>query len=275
MTRHIPLLLLVVILLGSATLGLSQTPENDAAPEPPKPMRILNAHLGELPGLINADKTGPFVDLVHAIDDLYPDVTIKITIYPIARAMAGVISGKADLGLPAIRNLKDIDMLAYRFSTRSFGKVAHVIYSNTAYPVTTDMAYGIVPTKRDLLIEAVPDYMPFPVQRSMSIEQSLRKLSRGRIDAFVWAQEEADLMLKQLGLTNIRREFFGDFEDVFIIQKGAAGDEMDEFLRQAIDQLAATGKLAEIYEKIHRPYVEWQPSPTAKAEPATTPPATP
>lgn len=82
-------------------------------------------------------------------------------------------------------------------------------------------------------------------------------------------------MLKQLGLTNIRREFFGDFEDVFIIQKGAAGDEMDEFLRQAIDQLAATGKLAEIYEKIHRPYVEWHPSPAAKVELATTPPATP
>ncbi len=32
MTRHIPLLLLVVTLLGSATLGLSQTPENDAPP---------------------------------------------------------------------------------------------------------------------------------------------------------------------------------------------------------------------------------------------------
>ncbi|WP_421318534.1 ABC transporter substrate-binding protein [Aeromonas veronii] len=275
MIRHIPLLLLAAALTGSVTLGLSRSTASDTATTQAKPVRIINAHLGELPGLINADKTGPFVDLVHAIDDLYPDVTIKITIYPLARAMVGVIAGKADLGLPAIRNLKDVDMLPYRFSTRSFGKVTHVIYSNTANPVTTDMAYGIVPTKRDLLIEAVPDYMPFPVQRSMSIEQSLRKLSRGRIDAFVWAQEEADLMLKQLGLTNIRREFFGDFEDVFIIQKGAAGDEMDEFLRQAIDQLAATGKLAEIYEKIHRPYVEWQPSPPAKAEPATTPPATP
>ena len=275
MTRHLPLLLLVAALLGSATLGLSQTTASDKGTEQPKPVRVLNANLGELPGLINADKTGPFVDLVHAIDDLYPDVTIKITIYPIARAMAGVIAGKADLGLPAIRNLKDAEMLPYRFSTRSFGKVTHVIYSNTANPVTTDMAYGIVPTKRDLLIEAVPDYMPFSVQRSMSIEQSLRKLSRGRIDAFVWAQEEADLMLKHLGLINVRREFFGDFEDVFIIQKGEAGDEMDEFLRNAIDLLAASGKLAEIYHKIHRPYVEWQPSPPAKAEPATTPPATP
>ena len=275
MIRHIPLLLLAAALTGSVTLGLSRSTASDTATTQAKPVRIINAHLGELPGLINADKTGPFVDLVHAIDDLYPDVTIKITIYPIARAMAGVIAGKADLGLPAIRNLKDAEMLPYRFSTRSFGKVTHVIYSNTANPVTTDMAYGIVPTKRDLLIEAVPDYMPFSVQRSMSIEQSLRKLSRGRIDAFVWAQEEADLMLKHLGLTNVRREFFGDFEDVFIIQKGAAGDEMDEFLRNAIDQLAASGKLAEIYNKIHRPYVEWQPSPPAKTEPASIQPATP
>jgi len=266
MIRHLPILLIMVMLLASATFGLSQSTANDSNAKD-KPLRILQAHLGELPGLINADKTGPFIDLVHAIDDLYPDITIQITIYPIARAIAGVSNGKADFGLPAIRNLRDADLLPYRFTTRSFGKVAHVIYSNNTSPITTDMAYGIVPTTRDLLIEAVPDYMPFPVQRSMSIEQSLRKLSRGRIDAFVWAQEEADLMLKHLGLTNIRREFFGDFEDVFLIQKGAAGDDMDQFLSDAIVRLAASGKLAEIYEKIHRPYQEWQPGPPEQAKP--------
>ncbi len=62
MTRHLPLLLLVAALLGSATLGLSQTTASDKGTEQPKPVRVLNAHLGELPGLINADKTGPFVD---------------------------------------------------------------------------------------------------------------------------------------------------------------------------------------------------------------------
>lgn len=273
LTRHIPNLPLLVALLGSATLGLSQSMASDLATNQAKPVRILNAHLGELPGLINADKTGPFVDLVRAIDDLHPDVTIQITIYPIARAMAGVINGKADFSLPAIRNLHDADMLPYRFSTRSFGKVAHVIYSNTANPVTTDMAYGIEATQRDLLIEAVPGELPFQVQRSMSIEQSLRKLSRGRIDAFIWAQEEADLMLRQLGLTNIQREFFGDFEDVFIIQKGAAGNEMDAFLAQAIEKLAESGKLEAIYSKIHRPYEHWQPypEPLPAAKPVKTP----
>ncbi|MDM5072925.1 transporter substrate-binding domain-containing protein [Aeromonas bestiarum] len=267
MTRHIYILLFLLFgLLGVTTLSLSLA----GTPVTPsdKPVRILNAHLGELPGLINADKTGPFVDLVRAIDEQSPEVSIRITIYPIARAMAGVIAGKADFSLPAIRNLHDADMLPYRFSTRSFGKVTHVIYSNTAHPVTTDMAYGVEPTQRDLLIEATPGFLPIPLQRSMSIEQSLRKLSRGRIDAFIWAQEEADLVLRQLGLTNIHREHFGDFEDVFIIAKGAAGDDMDHFLSTAIDRLAASGKLAEIYSRLHRPYEVWQPHPEPLAPPA-------
>ncbi|WP_146061720.1 transporter substrate-binding domain-containing protein [Aeromonas oralensis] len=260
MTRHPSLLLLLLLCLTGLT-SLSLSLADTAAAPAAKPVRILNAHLGELPGLINADKTGPFVDLVRAIDDLYPEVSIRITIYPLARAMAGVIAGTADFSLPAIRNLQDADLLPYRFSTRSFGKVTHVLYSNTDHLITPDMAYGIVPTKRDLLIEATPGFLPIPLQRSMSIEQSLRKLARGRIDAFIWAQEEADLMLRQLKLTNIHREHLGDFEDVFIIAKGPAGDETDRFLGEAIDRLAASGKLAEIYSRLHRPYVEWQPHP--------------
>ncbi|HDT5894107.1 TPA: ABC transporter substrate-binding protein [Aeromonas hydrophila subsp. hydrophila] len=234
MTRHPSLLLLLLCLTGLTSLSLSRT--DTAAAPAAKLVRILNAHLGELPGLINADKTGPFVDLVRAI-----------------------------------RNLQDADLLPYRFSTRSFGKVTHVLYSNTDHLITPDMAYGIVPTKRDLLIEATPGFLPIPLQRSMSIEQSLRKLSRGRIDAFIWAQEEADLMLRQLKLTNIHREHLGDFEDVFIIAKGPAGDETDRFLGEAIDRLAASGKLAQIYSRLHRPYVEWQPQPLPAADGNKTP----
>jgi polar amino acid transport system substrate-binding protein len=74
-------------------------------------------------------------------------------------------------------------------------------------------------------------------------------------------------------LTNIHREHFGDFEDVFIIAKGAAGDDMDHFLSTAIDKLAASGKLDEIYSKLHRPYEHWQPhpEPLPAAKPVKTP----
>ncbi len=80
-----------------------------------------------------------------------------------------------------------------------------------------------------------------------------------------------DLMLRQLKLTNIHREHLGDFEDVFIIAKGPAGDETDRFLGEAIDRLAASGKLAEIYSRLHRPYVEWQPQPLPAADGNKTP----
>ena len=64
MLRHIPMLLLG--LLGIATIGLSQTSSTTSSP-PAQPVRVIKAHLGELPGLINADKTGPFVDLVAGV----------------------------------------------------------------------------------------------------------------------------------------------------------------------------------------------------------------
>lgn len=222
--------------------------------------RVIIAHLGELPGLINADKTGPFVDLIHAIDELYPEVSIDITVYPLTRALSNVGKGLADFGLPAMRKLKDADTLPYQFSSVSFGKVTHVIYSNVHNPVTRDMAYKINKTNQNLRIEANPDSIALAVKRSLSIEQSLKKLSRGRIDAFIWAQEEADFKLNQLGLKNIRREFFGEFEDVFFIKRGTEGNDIDKFLTESIEQLKRSKKLEEIYSKIHKPYSNWQPS---------------
>lgn len=61
------------------------------------------AHLGELPGLINADGSGPFVDFVRRIDELDPDIKINIYVYPIHRALYGIINGSANFALPAIR----------------------------------------------------------------------------------------------------------------------------------------------------------------------------
>lgn len=260
MTRHPSLLLLLLLCLtGLASLSLSRA--DTAAAPAAKPVRILNAHLGELPGLINADKTGPFVDLVHAIDDLYPEVSIRITIYPLARAMAGVIAGTADFSLPAIRNLQDADLLPYRFSTRSFGKVTHVLYSNTDHLITPDMAYGIVPTKRDLLIEATPGFLPIPLQRSMSIEQSLRKLSRGRIDAFIWARGGGRPDAAPAQADQHSPGTPGRFRGCLHHRQGACRRRGGSLPRRGDRPARRLRQAGEIYSRLHRPYVEWQPHP--------------
>ncbi|EKO3790685.1 ABC transporter substrate-binding protein [Vibrio metschnikovii] len=213
------------------------------------------AHLGELPGLINADGSGPFVDFVRRIDELDPDIKINIYVYPIHRALYGIINGSANFALPAIRTDDPEKKLPFRFSSKTFGLVTHVLYTNKNKPFTSEQLWS---QPNNYTIEAVPEYMPFNVSRSSSINSYLLKLSMGRIDGFVWAQEEADIALRQLDLENIHRQFFYDFEDVFIIPKGNKGDWIDDYLTRMIDKLKESGELEAIYKTIHLPYDDWQ-----------------
>ncbi|WBA13618.1 type 2 periplasmic-binding domain-containing protein [Salinivibrio proteolyticus] len=240
---------LVLFLIGPSPIQ-AQPSNSDAPPH------TLVIHMGELPGLINLDGSGPFVDFVRFLDDQDPNTQIEITVFPIHRAINGIVQGSADLMLPAVRPTKTVTDLPFAFSSESFGDVTHVLYTHKNNPLPVDVLWA---NPEPYTIEAVPYYMPFKVKRSHSIEQSLRRLAAGRIDGFVWAQEEADMMLKQLGLTNIRRAHFADFQDVFVIPKGEKGQAIDAYLTALITRLRDSGALAREYYKVHRPYVDWQP----------------
>ncbi|OOF27726.1 ABC transporter substrate-binding protein [Salinivibrio sp. IB872] len=251
MGKRLLLLLLYIILLPlSDTWAKSDNNQLNDAPE------TLVIHMGELPGLINLDGSGPFVDFVRFLDDQDPNTQIEITVFPIHRAINGIVQGSADLMLPAVRPTKTVTDLPFAFSSESFGDVTHVLYTHKNNPLPVDVLWA---NPEPYTIEAVPYYMPFKVKRSHSIEQSLRRLAAGRIDGFVWAQEEADMVLKQLGLTNIRRAHFADFQDVFVIPKGEKGQAIDAYLTALITRLRDSGALAREYYKVHRPYVDWQP----------------
>lgn len=271
--KHLKLGTLSLLMLSAMVLGITGGGDEPlSAAEPAHPSHF-SAYLGLLPGLIDANGTGPFVDLVKAIAALDDGVEVSVMVYPMPRATRSVVVGEADFNLPALRNpYIDESMLPYRFSSTAFGKVTHVLYSNSAAPITPAMVLGYEYTKRDLLIEGVGDFWPFSVKRSLSIEQSLGKVSLGRIDAFLWAQEEADLALKKMKLTNIHRVYFGEFDDVFIIPKGARGDAVDRFLTQSIERLRASGQLDKLYSSIHGPYHEWQPSESAASKVVRTTP---
>ncbi|WP_432490728.1 hypothetical protein, partial [Flavonifractor plautii] len=77
-------------------------------------------------------------------------------------------------------------------------------------------------------------------------------------DAFIWAQTEADQVLRELGYTDIKRELFADMEDVFMIPKGEAGKEIDAYLTQLLIPLIESGELEQQHRKIHAPYDDWQ-----------------
>lgn len=227
--------------------------------------RDLVATLAYIPGLAESQDEGTFVELVKAMDEVYPG-KITIGIYPFARSFNNLLNGEADFHLPAMRNpAVDEPKLPYRYVSEIIGKLSMVLLSNIEKPITKQMVLdaiaqgGPFPYKIEVNAGAEENCL-FPAISAVNLESSMRKLQNGRIDAIWNAQEETDLVLKRLKLNKIRREFWGHFEDVIVIQKNRRGQEVDVILSAILQSLRQSGKLQSIYQKVHSPYDDWQPA---------------
>ncbi len=225
----------------------------------------LEAGLAELPLLTDSNNQGTFVKLVKAIDDVYTDGKIHIRVYPFKRSVQNVIDGVSDFHIPSIRN-SDIDQTKLPYNTVKvpMGRVCFVIYSSKNRPVTKKMLDNAIAKKGRFpyiieIARGIEDQFPFNGNSINDIEQSLKKVSAGRIDALVWAQEEVDYTLKKLKLKNIRRDYWMYFEDVIIIQKSPRGDRINKLLSDALLKLKKEGRLQKIHYSIHHNFENWQP----------------
>jgi polar amino acid transport system substrate-binding protein len=224
----------------------------------------LHASLGQLPKLIESAEKGEFVDLVKAFGEVYKDGKIQIKVYPFARSVDNATTGKADFHIPMLRHpFLSEEKLPYRYASMKLGDVYFVIYSHKDNPITKeklDQAKKQTPFPLKIETnEGIREYFDFPNISSNSLEQSIKKIETRRADALVWAQEEADHVVKTLNAQQIHRSYYGVFDDVIVIPKGAKGDETDKILTKIIKDLQASGRLAELHKKVHVPYVDWQP----------------
>ena len=88
----------------------------------------------------------------------------------------------------------------------------------------------------------------------------MKKIDAGRIDAFIFAQEESDFVIRNLKLGKIYRAPYQSFDDGIVLAKGPHGDVIDRILTNAVKKLQETGSLQKLYGAVHQPFVEWQPS---------------
>ncbi len=225
--------------------------------------RDLSVSMAYLPDILESPDKGVFVDIINAMDDVY-DGKIEKNVYPFARSLDNVISGKADFHLPMIRNrIVQEASLPYAYSTEKMGDVYFVIFSNKDNPVTLDKIRQAKDKKPfPLKIESILgflEYFDFPIIESTGVENSLKKVNIKRIDAFIFAQEECDFTVKQLKLKDIHREVYDKFDDVFVIPKGPKGQEIDSILSACIKKLISSGEMQKLHMKVHLPYQEWQP----------------
>jgi polar amino acid transport system substrate-binding protein len=226
----------------------------------------LVASLAQIPGLADSPTEGTFIELVKAIENIYKNGTITIGVFPFARSVYYVIEGRANFQIPTIRNPSvDPATLPYGTADVPMGRVAFVIYSNVARPISKKMLDDAIasPTKFPYSIDiaaGIESQYPFPGNSTNVVISSLYKLAAGRIDGLVWAQEEVDGTIKILRLKNIRREFWEYFDDAIIIPKGAEGDGVNEILSDALTILKNSSRLEALHSKVHHSFDAWQPS---------------
>jgi ABC-type amino acid transport substrate-binding protein len=216
---------------------------------------------GLIPGMVNSSTDGVMVDLIKAMAAAYKDGSMAVRAMTVGRLDVELAEGLVDMSMPYIRMRPNDDVnFNFRFTRQSYGKVSFVLYSRKAAPVTKEaITRAVVRQPFPFKIESAEFDWGFPVTQFLSFESAFKKLSSGRIDAFLWAQEEADEELRRQGDKSIVRELFGVYDDVFAVQRNARGDFVEKVYEETLEVMRKSGKLKEIYSRIHLPFEPWQP----------------
>jgi polar amino acid transport system substrate-binding protein len=219
----------------------------------------LKVSLPFLPVLSETPEKGILVDLTKAMDREY-EGSFKITgIYPFKRSMHNVLAaGVADLHMPILVD-PDVpeDQLPYMHSTEIIFYVIFGLYTKRGRKIDmNNLSSYVIEVER-----AHTHLYRFPVIPSSRIDQSLKKIVAGRIDAFIFAAKETDDVIEKLGLqSKISKYLHKKYEVKIVLPKGKKGIETNKILSSVIGRLKASGKHQEIFAPITTYYDNWTPS---------------
>ncbi len=198
---------------------------------------------------------GAYVDLVRALDQLTGSKT-NIIVVPFKRSILNLVEGKADFHIPLIEPPNtDLTVLPYAFSTQTLFQVAFVLYTHKnkvldinnlgKYQIATDSAHT--------------QFLDFEAIGISCLSCTLKMVDAARLDGFIFAQNEIDPYIKELGLKNIHRQLYRNFDVKILIPKGAAGKKIDQYLTSGIQALKESGDYDTLLAPLVSPYREWQP----------------
>lgn len=217
--------------------------------------KTYKATLAHLNLTAKNENEGILVDLLKMWAKATGD-TIAIKVYPFKRSLENAISGEADFHLPMIKNpYKTADELGFDYSTTSVFNVNFVLYTNKDKPIDIDnLAKYKITTDG-----AHVDFFDFKIGADFSIESALKKLSLGRIDGFIFADTETDLILKKLGLRNIKRELYKVYDVHAVLPKGTKGKDADKMITEAMQKVSSTAEYQNLMAPLTIEYDNWQP----------------
>jgi polar amino acid transport system substrate-binding protein len=218
--------------------------------------KSYQASLAMLPIAAENEQSGVLVDLV----ELWGEVTgkvIKIEVYPFKRSLRYAINKKADFHLPLIKNpYKNSREQDFDYSTSVIFNTNFVLYTNKTSKINKNKLsdYAVITEP------AHSEFFDFPIEENYSgIASSLKMLNKGIIDAYIFADVEADPILKKLGLKNIKRELYKIYYVHAVLPKGEKGKGVDIIISQAMNKIRKSGEWAKLMNPVYHEYIDWQP----------------
>jgi len=200
---------------------------------------------------------GPLVDLVRAIDSVYREGDIELKLYPFARSIENVVTGRADFHLPLIKatNYSRTE-LPFNFSSEPLSSVVFVLYSRADKPLLNPDKLSQYKLSTQY---GHKEFFPFAIAEDLETKQSFNKLLRHRTDGFIAAQVVGDSYIKKNKLKNIRRAYFATWQVHVVIPKGDKWQMLDKIISDALIELKASSRFAKITQGLDLEFEDWQP----------------
>jgi polar amino acid transport system substrate-binding protein len=243
-----------LIIILTAVIGSNALPQKTLAQE-----LTFKASLAAMPQSAeineNGELSGAYVELVRALDRLTNTKT-DIDVVPFKRSVINLINGRADYHIPLIQTPgANLEKLPYAFSTETLFQVSFVLYTNKDRPLDVNNLdqYSI------LTDSAHTDFFPFEVEGTACLTCAIKMVNVGRIDGFIFAQNEIDPFIRQFKLTDVHRQLYKNFDVKIVIPKGDAGRKIDQYFSSGIKTLRDRGQYDELLAPVLAPYREWQP----------------
>lgn len=220
------------------------------------------ASIAVLPVVAETPNKGVFVDLVKALNKEYKNGTITFELYPFKRSLTNVAKGRADFHLPFMKSSKGakaLSSMGLAYALERSNRVPFALYYNVEQKVLNGHIRNNFSLKDigQYKIETDSAHVMFfddiPIRASTCLECSIKKLSRGRIDGFIFAGRETDYLVEKLGIKNIDSFLIKNFDSAPVFRTTPEGRMTNQLISNLIKKLRDSGELA----RIMKPYTEY------------------
>jgi len=211
------------------------------------------ASLAKLPVAAESAEKGVMVDLLRLLGSA-TNSQISIDVYPFKRSLTNAIKGIADFHIPLIKPPHDPPS-DFDYSTAPLFSVNFVLYTHKSshldinnlsqYTLSTDAAHT--------------NLFDFKISPSYDIASALNMVASKRIDGYIFADVEADPVLRRLALKDIKRERFQLFHVHAVLPAGSKGKAADRMISKGMNIIRENGQWEQLMSPIYHEYIDWQP----------------